>query len=245
MFKHYVLTRFNDGLYSANSRVQAPPDEWMDHRLTLFTAFTVPSMMEQTCQNFTWLVLMDPRTPRRYIEEIESFRYPNLQLIYPTETGVRWAQAFAPGDYDLITTRLDNDDAFSLDTMAALQRTYLAERDRQPKPWVMVFPLGLIMDLASRKIWPLEYWLNNSPTRVGRADDGQTVYQWQHDSIPPEVAKRYITDKPYWLQLVHAHNLLNAIPAPGHPTKILHRDVPAPLEWLEQFGVTPDRLPVA
>ena len=245
MFKHYVLTRFNDGLYGPNPKVQVPPDEWMDYRLTLFSAFTVPSMMEQTCQNFTWLVLIDTRTPRRYIDEIESFRYPNLRLIYPTETGARWTQAFDPGDYDLITTRLDNDDAFCLDTIATLQKTYLAEREQHSKPWVIVFPLGLIMDLANQALWPMEYWLNNSPTRIGCAADGQTVYQWRHDEIPSEIPKRYITDKPYWLQIVHAQNLLNAIPVPGHPTKILHRDIPAPLEWLEQFGVMVDRLPVA
>lgn len=245
MFKHYVLTRFNDGLYGPRPRVQTPPDEWMDHRLGLFAAFTVPSMMEQTCQEFTWLVLMDARTPRRYVEEIESFRYRNLKLIHATETGPKWNQAIVPGDYDLLTTRLDNDDAFHRDTIATLQETYHTERHRRDKPWVIVFPFGLIMDLARQTIWVMEYWLNNSPTRIGAAGDGQTAFQWNHDAIPREVGKCYVTDKPYWLQLVHAHNVLNAIPPQDHPNKRLHQQIATSLQCLTEFGVSPDRLPVA
>lgn len=245
MFRHYVLTRFNDGLYGPKPRVPTPPDEWMDHRLSLFTAFTVPSMMEQTCQEFTWLVLMDARTPRRYIEEIESFRYPNLKLIHATETGPKWSQAIVPGDYDLLTTRLDNDDAFHRDAIGALQQAYRAQRSQRARPWVMVFPFGLIMHLASHELSVMEYWLNNCPTLVADGREGRTVFQWRHDEIPPEVAKCYIKDRPYWLQIVHAHNLLNALPAQGHPFKILHQEIPLSLDWLAQFSVAPDRLPVA
>ncbi|MBN1361415.1 MAG: hypothetical protein JW993_12530 [Sedimentisphaerales bacterium] len=244
VFQHYILTRFNDGIYGPNSKLTVPPDEWMDHRLRLFTTFTMPSMMEQTCQNFTWLVLMDGRTPDRYNQEIESFRYPNLRLIYPTPTGGRWSQAFKPGDYDLITTRIDNDDAFHRDAIAALQRTYLAEHEKRAKPWVMVFPYGFLMNLVSQDLWGMEYWYNNCPTLVGSGSDGKNVFQWRHHEIPAEVAKCYIDDKPYWLQIVHVHNLQNGIPVEGHPYKILHKDIPISLEWLIQFGVAPDRLPV-
>jgi hypothetical protein len=187
---------------------------------------------------------MDRKTPDRYIQEIESFRYPNLKLIYPTETGSRWAQAFEPGDYDLITTRIDNDDAFHRDVLRTIQQTYLAERQQRVKPWVIVFPYGLIMDLASQDVWVMEYWYNNSPTLVGDAK-GKTVFQWRHDEIPAEVGRCYIKDRPCWLQVVHAHNVLNAVPAGGHPRKTLHKEIPTSLEWLTQFGVAPDRLPAA
>ncbi len=243
MFKHYILTRFNDGLYGPDARTAVPPDEWMQHRLRLFTAFTFPSIMEQTCQDFTWLVLMDPQTPDHYIQEIKSFRYPNLKLIYPTETGGKWSQAFEPGDYDLITTRIDNDDAFHRDVVKVLQQTYLAECERRAKPWVMVFPFGVIMDLASQDLWVMEYWVNNCPTLVAEPG-GKTIYRWKHNEIPPDIEKSYITDRPYWLQLVHAYNQLNQIPA-HNVLKILHKEIPTSLEWLTHFSVSPDRLPVA
>jgi hypothetical protein len=243
VFKHYIMTRFNDGLYGPNPRTKVPPDEWMDHRLRLFTTFTFPSIMEQTCQNFTWLVLMDRRTPDRYIREIESFRYPNLKLIFPTETGGKWGQAFDPGDYDLITTRIDNDDAFHRDVVKVLQKTYLAEREKRTKPWVIVFPLGIIMDLARQDLWVMEYWINNCPTLVD-APRSKTIYQWKHNEIPNTVEKYYVKDKPYWLQIVHAYNQLNQIPT-QNLFKILHKEVPTSLECLTLFGVAPDRLPIA
>ncbi len=244
MFKHYIITRFNEGVYGPEPRTPIPPDAWMDHRLSLFTTFTFASIAEQTCQNFTWLILMDERTPDRYLREIESFRYPNLELIFSTRPGSKWSQILEPGDHDLITTRLDNDDAFHRDVIASIQQTYLAERRKRTKPWVIVLPLGLIMDLASQELWVMEYWLNNCPTLVGNAD-GKTVYQWQHDAIPEAVDRCYLKDKPYWLQIVHAHNLQNGLPADGHPLKILHKEITAPLDWLTSFGVTPNRLPVA
>jgi hypothetical protein len=245
MFRHYIITRFNTGIYGPESKLRVPPCEWMEHRLRLFTTFTFPSIMEQSCQNFTWLVLMDRQTPDHYIQEIESFRYPNLRVVVPTEAGGKWGQAFEPGDYDLITTRIDNDDAFHGDAVEVLQQTYLAEHRQRAKPWVMVFPFGLIMNLASQDLWVMEYWLNNSPTRVGDRSDGKTVFQWRHNEIPAEVPKCYIKDKPYWLQIVHAYNMLNGIPIDGHPFKILHKEIRTSLEWLTQFGVAPDRLPVA
>lgn len=245
MFKHYILTLFNNGLYGPHPRIQVSPDEWMDHRLRLFTTFTVPSIIEQTCQNFTWLVLMDERTPDRYLQEIESFRCANMKLVGPTEIGDRWSRAFEPGDYDLITTRVDNDDAFHRDAVATLQQTYLSERHERTKPWVMVFPYGLIMDLRSQNLWSMEYWFNNSPTLVENRSDGKTALQWRHDEIPPAVERHYINDKPYWLQIVHRHNQLNQIPVEGHPRKILHKEIATSLEWLTHYGVAPDRLPVS
>jgi hypothetical protein len=243
VFKHYVLTRFNDGIYGPNSKLEVPPEEWMEHRLRLFTTFTFPSIVEQTCQDFTWLVLMDRQTPDHYIQEIESFRYPNLKLIYPTETGSKWGQVFEPGDYDLITTRIDNDDAFHREVIEVLQQTYRAEHQQRTKPWVIVFPFGLIMDLTSQDLWVMEYWLNNSPTQVGSLAD-RTIYRWKHNEIPAEIDRCYIKDKPYWLQIVHAHNVLNAIPSEGHPYKILHKEIPTWLGSLAHFGVAPDRLPI-
>jgi len=71
-FRHYILTRFNTGLYRRTEGLTVSPDEWMEHRLRLFTSLTLPSIRGQSCQDFTWLVLMDRRTPERDIRTLES-----------------------------------------------------------------------------------------------------------------------------------------------------------------------------
>jgi hypothetical protein len=52
-FRHYILTRFTAGLYKRAAGLTVSPQEWMEHRLRLFTALTLPSLRGQGCQNFT------------------------------------------------------------------------------------------------------------------------------------------------------------------------------------------------
>ena len=243
-FKHYLTTRFNAGIYEPRSRLRIDPQQWMEHRWRLFTAITLPSIMEQTCQDFTWLILLDSKTPDSYIHEMESFRYRNLKLIYPTSAKVVWQQAFEPGDYDLVTTRIDNDDAFHRQSIETIQQTYLSEHPYRMQPWVIVFPFGFILDLARGDVWAMEYWCNNCPTLVENSQQPLTIWHWDHSNIPVQIQRSFVKDKPYWLQVVHSQNVLNEIPS-GHHAKILHKEMPASLENLAEFNIRADSLPTA
>lgn len=233
-FKHYIITRFNAGLYSPKARIHVPSDEWMRHRIKLFMTFTLPSIMGQSCQNFTWLVLMDKRTPKAYIEMLECIQYPNMQLIYTT-----WLRNIEPGDYDLITTRIDNDDAFHPEVIKVIQDSWYEQR---PEPWVLVFPFGFILDLATKQVLFMEYRVNNCPTLIENALEARTIWHWEHTTIPAELKKRYISDQPYWLQVVHSQNLKNRFPG-GSRAKIIHRDLPVRLDYLNYFGIDTNNLP--
>jgi len=243
-FKHYILTRFNAGLYSPQTRLDISPEHWMEHRLRLFTTITLPSIAGQSCQDFTWLVLMDPQTPERYIQTLESSGYANMKLLYPTDGQSPWQQGFAPGRYDLITTRIDNDDAFHRDAVKTLQTAWHAQHAEREKPWVMVFPFGLIMDLGERSAWFMEYWVNNCPTLVENSDSPGTIWQWYHYQIPRNVKRHYLKDKPYWVQVIHAQNLQNAVDS-DNPLRKVRKDLPAKPEHLWHFGIDPDALPGA
>ena len=240
-FKHYVTTRFNAGLYRPEARIHISADEWMRHRIKLFTTFTLPFIMGQSCQNFTWLVLIDQRTPVVYKGILEGIRYPNMKLIYQNSSNP-WLQNIEPGDYDLITTRIDNDDAFHRDAVKVIQDNWCAQSTERPEPRVMVFPFGLILDLTTKQMLVMEYWFNNCPTLIENSQTSQTIWQWDHSNIPTEIHKEHITDKPYWLQVIHSQNLKNAIPVGSH-TKIIRRDIPAPLELLAYFGIDASNLP--
>jgi hypothetical protein len=209
--------------------------------MRLFTTFTLPSMRNQSCQNFTWLVLVDRRTPADYTEALKSTGYPNMQLV---RTGSKnpWRKAFEPGDYDLLTTRIDNDDAFHKDVVKTIQQNWTEQRHNRPKPWVLTFPFGLILDLAGKQMFVMEYCFNNCPTLVEDAEDPRTIWQWDHSNIPGTVSKHYIADKPYWLQVIHSQNLLNKVPVDS-PAKILHKQFHPKLEFLTYFGVRVEDLP--
>jgi len=242
-FKHLIVTRFNLNLYSPAAKLRVSPEQWMAHRLELFRSFTLPSIAGQTCQDFTWLIAMDPRTPDGDMATLERLCPANAKLFVPAPNENSWLRDLEPGSYDLLTTRIDNDDAFHREAVAALHETYRTRQAKLTRPWVIVFPLGLIMDLDSRQAWMMEYWTNNSPTLVEDGRDPQTVWQWQHDQIPADVPRCYIQDKPYWLQVVHGQNLRNVIQS-GNPYRRVRTDLPARPEHLAVFGVNPDRLPV-
>jgi hypothetical protein len=90
----------------------------------------------------------------------------------------------------------------------------------------------------------MEYWFNNCPTLVEDSCDPGTVYRWQHNAIPGNVPRHYIKDRPYWLQVVHSQNLLNAIDS-GNPLRIVHKELPGKTEFLRHFGIDPTRLPAS
>ncbi|MEN6428348.1 MAG: glycosyltransferase [Phycisphaerales bacterium] len=240
-FRHYILTRFNVDLYGP-VELKVSRDQWMDHRMRLFTSLTLPSIAGQSCQDFTWLLLMDRRTPEHYIRTLQGIGYPNLQIIYPDPGRPLWLDNLPAGSHDLITTRIDNDDAFQRDAVKAVHDAWRARHEQQTKPWLIVFPFGLILDLADRRMWVMEYWLNNCPTLVEDSQNPGTVYRWQHSEIPPEVPRHHVKDRPYWLQVIHSQNLLNAVRS-NNPLRIVHEELPGKLEFLYQFGIDPAGLP--
>lgn len=241
-FRHYILTRFNADLYGPEVRLKVSRDQWMDHRMRLFTSLTLPSIAGQSCQDFTWLLLMDRRTPERYIRMLQGTGYRNLRLVYSDPGRPLWRNDLPAGSHDLITTRIDNDDAFHRDAVKTIQDAWRARHEQQAKPWLIVFPFGLILDLADRRMRVMEYWLNNCPTLVEDSQNPGTVYRWQHSEIPTEVSRHYVKDKPYWLQVIHSQNLRNAVRS-DNPLRIVHEELPGKIEFLHQFGIDPARLP--
>jgi len=243
-FRHYILTRFNAHLYEPEVQVKISREAWMDHRLRLFMSLTLPSIAGQSCQDFTWLLLMDRRTPERYLRALQGTGYRNLRLVYFDPERPAWLDDLPGGSHDLITTRIDNDDAFHRDAVRAIQDAWRERQARQAKPWLIVFPFGMILDLGDRKMWVMEYWFNNCPTLVEDSHDAATVYHWQHSEIPQEVARCHIKDQPYWLQVVHSQNLLNTIHS-NNPLRIVHEELPGKIGLLWHFGIDPGGLPMA
>jgi N-acetylglucosaminyl-diphospho-decaprenol L-rhamnosyltransferase len=241
-FKHLIMTRFNIHLYDPQTQVGMEPDAWMEHRLRLFEAFTLPSLASQSCRDFRWRIAMDPRTRDVHVQAMERLCLANMELVFPVPGVDAWLADTPAGPYDLLTTRIDNDDAFHRDAVAALHETYRRNAESLARPWVMVFPFGMIFDLCQRQGWLMEYWVNNCPTLVADGRGRQTVWEWQHDQIPPEVPRRPIEEMPYWLQIVHGHNLRNAVHS-ANPLRKVHKDVPMKAEHLRLFGANPDRLP--
>jgi hypothetical protein len=156
MFKHFIFTRWNlmdDQQSVYNNPLVPDPEEWMIHREKLFDELTLPSVMLQTCKNFTWLLAFAPETPVRILRKYASF--PNVHIIheYP-QTYLR--KMLANSQEWIITSRMDNDDTIAPEYVELVQAQF-------DEKFLLVDTDGVQLDLATGKTYTVERRSNNSP----------------------------------------------------------------------------------
>ena len=108
-------------------------EEWLRYRLGFFYDATYPSVLSQSVDAFTWLVLFDDRCVDGFREDVESIAEGVFTPVWSHEQFRRdsfaapvAAIAAAP---HLVTTRIDSDDAMAVDFMATVQAQF-ARQDR-------------------------------------------------------------------------------------------------------------------
>lgn len=130
MLKHFVFTRFGIGIYS---------EAWHEHRLDLFEAITLPSMLQQSSKGFAWLVAIDSNMPPRsrarlgrLLQVAPHFHMVPIDITCMTNimAGGFASQFDYCRDYMtacglvedmnefVITSRIDDDDAWNSDVVA-------------------------------------------------------------------------------------------------------------------------------
>ena len=80
-YKHFVITRFNIRA-SYECKLKNPDnnpmrrildEDYLEERFSIFEKYTLPSMKQQTNQNFTWIILFHKNTPNSFKKKIEDF----------------------------------------------------------------------------------------------------------------------------------------------------------------------------
>lgn len=119
--KHFLITRFNlkNEHWINNNAVS---ENWLKNRIKIFEKICYPSVINQSNQQFTWLIFFDidtPNTIKKYIEE--NYTSDLIQIHYidgfkELETICKRiiSTQISPNSY-FITSRLDNDDALHKD----------------------------------------------------------------------------------------------------------------------------------
>ncbi len=130
--QHFLITRFNLGHRDwkiTTSGNQIGSDAWLNHRFDLFEKFCLPSVKNQSNQNFTWIVLFDTGTPDGYKKRVEELAasYKNFQALYTNgfpqllPSLQKYISAHIGNNDFIITTRLDNDDLIHKDFVQTIQ----------------------------------------------------------------------------------------------------------------------------
>jgi len=227
--KHYLITQFNCDLYDLG---------WLQRRQPLFERFCLPSVQAQTNKNFEWILVSDARTPPEFKAVLDS--YPATVIYYDFST-YDW-DAVAPPCNDLepkmkravqleyiapvireylgtleteyvITTRLDNDDAISVDFIDRIQQEAAKHFEPiiNPKFWLSL-PRGY--KWCDGFYYPLTSNKNPFCSFVETPQDLITVYSAVHTLIvnrTPYPCHIVRAGDPTWLQVITPEAMLNKL----------------------------------
>ena len=218
--QHFILTRFNLRIWRQDKHGSAVRTrEWLEHRIDLFEKYCFPSIANQTCKDFEWIVLFDGKTPDEFRDRISEYQVLCPQLVpvfVAPESGRYFRKVFQTEVLDrmngerVVTTYLDNDDALDIHFVEDLQRRVKDLADGTfvyySNGYQYFSDFGLLLRIT--------YNRNHFVSVVEAGDPGtvKTIYgygsHYYIDKIPGARIE-YVKDNPLWCEIVHKRNMDN------------------------------------
>jgi len=223
-FKHFLITRFNLQIvntpkkgYShdviAKSRKVCLDREWIDKRVELFETYCKPSVLGQTCQDFTWLILVHAATP-----PLKKGLFDGATVIYSVNpdfiaaSEVMWQETRGlwiddnHGVKFVISTALDSDDAISTDYIEEVQKAYRGKREfiNLEKGIVVAHHRGF-QYIGDRKSGSV----NHFRSLVEHKDNIHSVYAVSHGAARKFAPVQTLDTPARWLEVIHGDNCSN------------------------------------
>jgi len=201
MFKHYLLCRYNCGLYSSNPYNIENPNGWMEDRLPKFIRLC-KSLKAQTNQNFQLIVSLDADTPIHYISDI-FLNAPDTSIITDSIPMDLIKNNVIDSPW-LITSRIDNDDEYYPDFIETIQSEFKEVTE--------------VLDVQGVQYDGENYYTSgratpNSPfiSLIEPSNKPQTAHIFSHSQMNRKFKARFVGDKPLYIQHIHNNNVMNKI----------------------------------
>ena len=173
-------------------------EDWLKIRLEIFKKYTVPSILNQTNQDFEWIVYCHPDSPQWLIEELMLIDKVQVSFEY-------WYHKTLDLDTDiLITSRVDSDDLLHKDYMKHIHEYTDTFIDSYFDQQVYTFNNGYVFDgksitQVSNKRCPFH-------TLFSKTQDNKRncqVYHHSHQVINGELPTFYNTEDTGWMYIRH------------------------------------------
>lgn len=220
MMEHFIITRFNlkkTDWKTDSSSAFVLDENWLKERIELFLDFCLPSVVNQTSDSFKWLIFFEKdsreqlgRLPKQlkawdFIEPIFVKGYEEFQNRLPSLILDRIGQT----SQEIITTRLDNDDALHKDFVKNIKEILSLEAPDS----VLHFPYGFCLQLGKKNKLALQYYPLNQflslKEKVGQGKPPITVYANEHNRWAENFRVLSGGNDPRWLQIIHERNMKN------------------------------------
>ncbi|MBL6449293.1 hypothetical protein JMN32_23485 [Fulvivirga sp. 29W222] len=228
-FEHFLITRFNvkNTKWKADKRgVTVRDGLWTSKRMQLFESICLPSIQHQSVQGFKWLIYLDCDTNDEirnrmvHIQSANPFIFPKYiegMDVFIDSVREDIGELLQPRTKYLITTRIDNDDAFHQQAIANIQSGFNGQ-----KLEVINLLEGVQWDLNEDNFY---YAFNESNPFVSLIEQLnenvplKSVFYKEHrhyaEKPDENFTMKQFCGEPMWLQVIHNSNISNEID--GHP----------------------------
>lgn len=207
---HFIITHFHT---THPARNYLGSEAWLRHRIPIFEKYCLPSVLNQTRRDFTWVLLCSSDSPPWLVHYLQTLPLENKQVV-PLDVPAT-SEAIAPVIADMaaedlvITTRLDSDDAIA---NTFVDRTRAVRS--QSLPYVVNPLLGLRLT-ASGLLRASDPGSPFATMFEGRRNV-QTVFCESHHDLHLKFDVIQLRDSVTWMQVIHDRNVANV--AAGLPT---------------------------
>lgn len=203
--KFYIITRFNAPCFVTRPDLaeRRLNDEWLKERVRLFKAYCYPSIVNQTFQDFEWIVWCHPDSPAWMRHELKMLDRAHF--------------VFEPSYYDyidmtvdtLVTTRIDNDDMIHRDFMKVTSMQLRSFHSSGLKRQVFSFTRGYRFIEKDNEL--LRVVMPNSPFLTLFADIREDTKDWSvyctmHGTLPDKFDTAYNEELSAWSWVKHESN---------------------------------------
>lgn len=219
-YKHFVITRFNiRANYGCmlrnpgnNPMKRILDEDYLKERFSIFERYTLPSMKQQTNQDFIWLILFHKNTPSNFKKKIEELKkeFGFVDLYFGDEDKfhfLEYCNGISENIEYAITSRIDNDDMFSDDYIAKIQE-YANNNFHE---CILSFSKGRKYDLSTKEQYEYERKDNHFLSMLGTKEE--CILQYNHAKIFDSGKEVVMLDsnKPMWTEIIHKSNVINRI----------------------------------
>jgi len=231
-YSHFIITQFNlRNFPKSNNNDYENWLIWTRDRIKLFKEYCLPSILNQSCKAFNWLLFFDTDTPEEFNEflnELSSYSFINIchckgiedfnanyiqEVKKRGEISIKW----------IITTRIDNDDCLNRDAIKIIQNNFV-ERHK----FLISLASGYILNTDDRTLSHYYYPMSPFLSLIEAYDNKiKGVFERGHtkwDSLRLFIFKeiwleyfnkkarnsRFILKTPMWIQIVHDKNVSNS-----------------------------------
>jgi hypothetical protein len=230
-YSHFIITLFNlRNFPKSNINDYDNWVKWTRYRIELFKEYCLPSIINQSCKSFKWLLYFDADTPEefnKFLIELRSFSFikicyckgiEDFNANYTDEVKKRTGESVKW----VITTRIDNDDCLHRDAIDIIQKSLVEKHG-----FLISLASGYLLNISngtlSHYYYPMSPFITlieaNGSEIKGVFRKGHTKYDSLRLFIFKEIwleyfnkksrKSRFILNKPLWIQTIHGENVSN------------------------------------